>query len=280
MRANPLPLPLVHPGWADLPVLLSVPHAGRDYPDWLIALSASGHASLRALEDPLVDLLVEPAVNAGIGAIVARAPRAAVDCNRAEDEIDPTVVATGPLSRLTARARGGLGIVPGRTASHGHLWRRPIRRDQLEERLDQAHRPYHRAIAEQIANLTSRFGCALLLDCHSMPPLDDGPSIVIGDRHAHTAAPWITQEAVGIVRNAGFRVSVNEPFAGGHVIERHGAPAAEVHALQIEIDRRCYLRNGGIKPGAEFDRTARLITELALHLGQSLLQRRFPAAAE
>ena len=277
----PLSPPLVHPSRAEVPVLLSVPHAGRNYPDWLLALSTGGHAALHPLEDPLVDELVAPAIRAGLGAVIARAPRAAIDCNRAEDEIDPTVVSTGPLARLTPRARGGLGIVPGRTVSHGQLWRQPIRREQLEERLEQAHRPYHWAITAELGLLLDRFGCALLLDCHSMPPLPDGaPTIVFGDRYGRTAAPWLTAEAVEIATSAGYRVAVNEPFAGGHVIERHGAPATSVHALQIEIDRRCYLKEASPEPGPGFEDTAELIARIACGLGELLLARRYPAAAE
>lgn len=277
----PLSPPLVHPCRADVPVLLSVPHSGRDYPDWLLALSNGGLSALFTLEDPLVDELVAPAVRAGIGAVIARAPRAAVDCNRAEDEVDPTVVASGTLLRLSPRARGGLGIVPGRTASHGSLWRRPIHRHQLDERLDQAHRPYHRAIEQELGRLVERFGCALLLDCHSMPPpAEDGAAIVIGDRYGRTAAPWMTAEAVEIASSLGYRVAVNEPFAGGHVIERHAAPAAAVHALQIEIDRRCYLQDGRPEPAQGFERVAHLIEQLGFRLGHRLLAEHLPAAAE
>lgn len=275
----PLSPPLVHSPLADVPVLLSVPHAGRDYPEWLLKLSTGGRAALGPLEDPLVDELADPAIRSGIGAVVARAPRAAVDCNRAEDEIDPAVVATGPLPRLTARARGGLGIIPGRTVSHGPLWRQPIRRDELQDRLEQAHRPYHEAISDGLRAIAGRFGCALLLDCHSMPPLPDRlPSIVLGDKYGRTAAPWVTAGAVEIVRTAGFPAGVNDPFAGGHVIERHGAPALSVHALQIEIDRRCYL--DGDRPGTGFERTAELITRLAYGLGELMLARGLPQAAE
>lgn len=273
--------PLVHPPRADVPVLLSVPHAGRDYPDWLLAMCTGGHAALHPLEDPLVDELAGPAVRAGIGAVIARAPRAAVDCNRAEDEIDPTVVATGPLARLSPRARGGLGIVPGRTASHGPLWRRPIRFEELEDRLEQAHRPFHCAVSEELGRLVERFGCALLIDCHSMPPLPEGaPAIVFGDRYGRTAAPWVTAKAVEIAASAGYRVGVNEPFAGGYVIERHGAPGLAVHALQIEFDRRCYLQDGRNEPGPGFDRAAELIGQIAFRVGEMLLARRYPAAAE
>ncbi|HJR83163.1 MAG TPA: N-formylglutamate amidohydrolase [Sphingomicrobium sp.] len=276
----PLSPPAIHPPSADVPVLLSVPHAGRDYPDWLIALSKGGHPALHVLEDPLVDELIAGAVDMGIGAVIARAPRGAIDCNRAEDEIDPTVVRSGPIASLSPRARGGLGIVPGRTPSHGPLWRQPITPHELEERLDQVHRPYHRAIEEQLARLLDEFGCALLLDCHSMPPPDGGPQVIIGDRYGQSAAPWVSSEAVKIVASMGFRAGVNQPFAGGHVVQRHGAPQAAVHALQIEVDRRCYLDPHVSGPGPGFERTARLFEQLALRLGQFLLDRRFSQAAE
>jgi len=276
----PLAPPAIHPATADVPVLLSVPHAGTEYPDWLVALSKNGRGSLHALEDPLVDRLVERLVERGIGAVVARAPRAAVDCNRAEDEIDPAVVRAGPVPPLSPRARGGLGIVPGRTASHGPLWRQAIPRHELEERLAQAHRPYHRAIELELGRLLDRFGCALLLDCHSMPPPDSGPSVVIGDRYGRSAAPWVTAEAVRIVHSTGFSVGVNQPFAGGHVVQRHGAPGREIHALQIELDRRCYLAEGRREPGPGFARTGRMLEQLAVRLGRFLLDRRWAAAAE
>ena len=63
MRPSPTPNgalapPRLIPGRGQLPVLLSVPHAGRAYPDWLVRLSRRGAASLAPLEDPLVDRLV------------------------------------------------------------------------------------------------------------------------------------------------------------------------------------------------------------------------------
>ena len=229
---------------------------------------------------PLVDRLVWRALQRGVGAVIAQAPRAAIDCNRAEDEIDPTVIRSGPIPSLSPRARGGLGIIPGRTATHGALWRQPIPRHELEERLTQAHRPYHRAIEEMLKRLLDQFGCALLLDCHSMPPPDSGPSVIIGDRYGQSAAPWVTSEAVKIVASIGFRVGVNQPFAGGHVVQRHGAPARGIHALQIEIDRRLYLQSNVTRRGPGFAKVSRLFEELAMRLGQSLLDRRFSEAAE
>lgn len=271
--------PIIHPPRGGLPVVLSVPHAGRDYPDWLLDLAKHGRKSLEALEDPLVDRLAWRAMGQGAGAVIAQAPRAAVDCNRADDEIDPTIIHGHRRTRPSPRARGGLGIVPSRTAVHGHLWRQPIGTEELEQRLQQAYLPYHRAIEDQLSLLLARFGCALLLDCHSMPASKGAAQIVFGDRFGRSAAPWLMAEALAVATEAGFSAAANDPFAGGHVLDRHGSPQNGVHAIQIEVDRRCYLTAAG-EPGRRFDEVAGLLESLAVRLGELLLQRRLPAAAE
>ena len=280
---QPLPGPVVHPPRGDAPVLMSIPHSGRDYPDWLIEMSRSGRKSLHPLEDPLVDRLAWRAMAHGVGAVIAQSPRAAVDCNRAEDEVDPTLIGSArnqPVAQPSARARGGLGIVPSRTALHGHLWRRGMSADELEQRLVQAHRPYHRAVAANLELVAQRFGCALLLDCHSMPSLPGGGAeLVFGDRYGRSAAPWVAAEACRIAAALGFDCAVNEPFAGGHVVEHHGAPHLGIHALQVEIDRGCYLDRDG-QPSVRFDEVSRLLEQLVLRLGSALLARQFRTAAE
>src|SRR5256885_2072066 len=244
-------------------------------------MAAAGQPALVALEDPLVDRLVWRAISRGAGAVIAQAPRAAVDCNRAEDEVDPSVVDGARRGRITARARGGLGIVPARTQAHGYLWRRAITSAQLDDRLDQAHRPYHRAIEEQLASLLDRFGCALLLDCHSMPPPAKGIApVIIGDGRGRTADPWLSAEALAIARRRGFEARLHGPFARGHVIERHSRPICGVHALQVEIDRSCYLDEALSAPGPGFDQATLLVEALAVGLGEALLGRQYATAAE
>ena len=272
--AGQLTGPLIHPPRVDLPVLLSIPHSGRDYPDWLLRLAGGGRNSLAPLEDPLVDRLAWRAISAGFGAVIARTPRAAVDCNRAEDDIDPAVVSGTHPRPLSIRARGGLGIVPGRTPRHGHLWRRALSANELQDRLGAAHRPFHQAVEEQLQAIVDRFGCAMLIDCHSMPPPPAGVApVVIGDFHGRSAAGWVSNEALRIVRVAGFVGGLNDPFAGGHIVERHGMPARGVHAIQLELDRRLYLDHRLREPGSGFDRASRLIEALAIGLGEALLNR-------
>lgn len=278
---SPLAPPIVHAPRGELPVLLSVPHSGRDYPDWLIGMAAGGRPALASLEDPLVDRLAWRAIGRGVGAVIARAPRAAIDCNRAEDELDPAVIDGARRDRLSARARGGLGIVPARTPQHGYLWRRPVTRPQLEDRLNQAYRPYHDAIEDLLGLLVDRFGCALLLDCHSMPPPPAGiPPIVLGDGRGRTTDPWLSAEALRIAGDCGFDAGLNDPFAGGHVIERHADPGCSIHALQIEIDRRAYLDARLREPGPGFDELAAFLETLVVRLGEAMLGRRYATAAE
>ena len=264
------PAPALHPARNGLPLLLSIAHAGRDYPQWLAASAFDGRASLEPLEDPLVDRLAWRAIAAGYGAVVALAPRAMIDCNRAEDDLDPALIDGAPPAPAEGRARLGLGLIPSRTARHGPLWRRRLSRAEVETRLDQAHRPFHAAIEAALAGLRAAHGSALLLDLHSMPHRPGQAQIVIGDRHGSSADPWVAALVMRIAEARGFSVAHNAPYAGGHIVARHGRPAANVHALQIEIDRSADCQRDARTPGPGFERIATLIAALAEGLGEAV----------
>lgn len=281
MHMRRYPPPTTHPPRGSLPVLLSVPHAGRAYDEAVLANAAQGLRSLQPLEDPLVDRLCWRAVAAGFGVVIQNVPRAVIDCNRDEEEVDPASVRGISPAPVGPRARFGLGLIPSRTHRHGALWRHPVERAELIRRVEQVHRPYHKALGEALAELGLRFGEALLLDCHSMPSRSGSRTdIVIGDRHGTSAASWISAEAARLARDGGFRVALNDPYAGGAIVGRHGKPAEGVHALQIEIDRSVYLKADGRTAGAGFDRVAFLLERLATGLGQVIVDRALREAAE
>jgi len=269
-----------------LPVILSVPHAGRDYPPALLEAARVPVSVLEALEDRLVDRLIWRASAAGATAFVATMPRAAIDLNRDEREVDPSMIAPPPPAHSvlpTARTRGGLGLVPARLAGAGALWRGRISRDELKRRVETVHRPFHTALGEALAAARQRFGTAILLDCHSMPPRPQGSDqakIVFGDRHGRTVAPSLLEAALNAARAQGFAVACNDPYAGGHVVERHGKPGGGIHALQIEIDRSIYLDATLREPGPGFDKAARLIAGIAEALASAVTAPPTAIAAE
>jgi N-formylglutamate amidohydrolase len=278
MTASPAPQPFYRIGPERLasPVVLSVPHAGRGYTADLLRAARVPLNVLEALEDRLVDRLVWRAVAGGATAIVASAPRAEIDLNRDERELDPAMVAPPPpaaslLSSL--RTRGGLGLVPARLAGAGGLWRGRMSRDELNRRVETIHRPYHAALADALSTARRQFGAAILLDCHSMPPRGEGQAgaaIIFGDRYGATIAPELKSAAIDAARGLGFAVGCNDPYAGGHIVERHGRPAERVHALQLEIDRSLYLDGALREAGAGFDRAARLIAAVSAALAAAL----------
>jgi N-formylglutamate amidohydrolase len=275
------PPPTIQPSRGSLPVLLSVPHSGRDYDSAVLNNAAQGRRSLETLEDPLVDRLAWRAIASGIGAVIQTVPRAVIDCNRDEEEVDPAAVAGISPAPVGPRARHGLGLVPSRTDRHGALWRRPIDCAELKLRVDRVHRPYHRALTEGLDLLLAVHGEALLLDCHSMPSRPGKQAeIVIGDRHGTSSATWISAEAARIVRVAGFTAALNDPYAGGAIVARHGRPEEGIHALQLEIDRSLYLDRDGHTAGPGFDRIASLLESLAQMLGGALGANGLREAAE
>jgi N-formylglutamate amidohydrolase len=275
------PTPTVHPPRKSLPVLLSVPHSGRDYDEAVLANAAQGRRALETLEDPLVDRLAWRAISAGIGAVIQPVPRAVIDCNRDEEEVDPAAILGISPAPVGPRARHGLGLVPSRTHGHGRLWRRPIDRAELARRVEQVHRTYHQALGDALTAHVALYGEALLIDCHSMPSRPRGQAeVVIGDRHGTSAAGWLVAEAARLTREAGFRVALNDPYAGGAIVTRHGQPHRGVHAIQLEIGRETYLGADGRTASAGFDRVASLIEMLAIGLGEALLDRAIQVAAE
>ncbi len=282
--ASDPPFLRVGPERPESPVVISVPHAGRAYRAELLSAARVGLPALELLEDRYADRLVWRAAEAGATAFIARAPRAEIDLNRDEREIDPALVSPPlpPASVIPSpRARGGIGLVPSRIAGHGPIWRGRIAREELVRRITEIHQPYHAALAAALRHARERFGAAILLDCHSMPPGAGGEAgVVFGDCHGTTIAPDLLDAALGAARAEGYATAVNAPYAGGYVVIRHGRPARAVHALQIEIDRAVYLDASLREPGPGFAAACRLVAAVADALAARLLGAGQPLAAE
>lgn len=272
------------PSW---PVILSVPHAGRAYPPEIADDCRFPAERLLPLEDRLADLLAADAFSAGFSGVVANTPRAVIDLNRAERDMDPGMLAA-PMALppvLSAKTRGGLGLVPRRTAALGEIWRRRFDPQEIADRLARHHRPYHARIGALMAAARQRHGAAILLDIHSMPPLPqegsrEPPEIVVGDRFGRSAHSVLSEIAGATLAAQGFRVAFNAPYAGGHILDRHSAPHLGCHAIQLEFDRRLYLDAALKAPGERLAHMAKAVRNVAEQLSDAISGLTLPIAAE
>ncbi|MEG8056635.1 N-formylglutamate amidohydrolase [Sphingomonas sp. 22L2VL55-3] len=73
---------------------------------------------------------------------------------------------------------------------------------------------------------------------------------------------------------------MNAPYAGGHILERHACPAANVHAVQFELDRTLYLDRKLHAPGPGFARVVDLVRAILAALTDEALPVPLAAAAE
>ena len=284
---------LVAPSPSCIPVLIAVPHAGRAYPPGVLAgMRHPGLAPAR-LEDRLVDRVgALVAGQTGAALLVADAPRAVIDLNRAPQDIDWGMIAgaqglnggqnAGPNGGggSAGRARAGLGLIPRRLPGVGELWKAPMAKSELIARIEGIHQPYHACLAETLAGLRARWGAALLIDLHSMPPLTAplpsgrsgqagraGPArVVLGDRLGASCAGSLVASAFATLAEARMPAAHNRPYAGGYGVERHGAPGRGVHALQVEIDRSCYLDSRLLEPGDGLEAMVAVLVDMVRRL--------------
>jgi len=274
------PFDLLGPPRPDSPVVVSVPHAGRDYPPALRAMLRVAPGALVALEDRLVDTVAARA--RGVETmLVQRRPRAWIDLNRAETERDPRLDEGAGPGAASAKVRSGLGLVPRRTAQSGELWSRRLGGAEVEARIAADHRPYHEALGAALAAARARFGAAVLLDLHSMPPVPGpgAPQVVVGDRFGRAAAARFVSRVEAEVEAAGLPHAVNTPYPGGHILDRHGRPADGIHAVQLELDRGLYLDRRG-EPGAGLPATVALLRRVLAALADEALAGPAALAAE
>jgi N-formylglutamate amidohydrolase len=260
-----------------IPIVIAVPHAGRAYPGPLLRALRDPQAAALRLEDRLVDSLGSAvARETGAMLLVANAPRAMIDLNRAPEDVDwemfgrddRPVAARDEPSR---RARSGLGLIPRRVPGAGELWNRHHKGDELAARIAGIHVPYHHALADVLAGLRARWGVAVLLDLHSMPPIPSkGAGVpaqfVTGDCFGASCHADLSLAMTAYLEEHGCAAAYNRPYAGGYALERHGNPSRGVHAVQLEIDRSTYLDAGLYRLGDGYPKLVKLLCGLVRKL--------------
>lgn len=243
------PIDVLAPRRQTAPVVFSSPHSGRDYPRDFVAASGLDLASLRRSEDGYVDLLFAEAPACGAPLLKANFPRAFVDANREPYELDPAMF-VDPLPAhvniTSPRVAAGLGTIARVVAKGVEIYRDKLTYRQAAARIEACYRPYHDALAGLVRETRQRFGCCVVIDCHSMPTLgswgsDPDVDFVLGDVNGRSCAGALTDLVEGLLTERGYRVRRNVPYPGGYITAYYGRPSEGLHSLQIEISRALYM---------------------------------------
>jgi len=191
-----------HPG--SMPLLVSVPHDGRNLPDdFASTMTAAG----RAIPDTdwHVAKLYEFAQGLGAAVIKAEYSRYVVDLNRPADNAS------------LYEGQVATGLCPQQTFDGQDIYTDATRID-VESRVDKFWKPYHEKIAETLSAFRQSHGFALLWDAHSIasrvPRLFDGelPVLNLGTWDGHSCR--YCQRRHRNCRGQLFRYCRERPFSG------------------------------------------------------------------
>ncbi len=251
------------------PVVLGQPHGGTELPAEVAArLNERG----RGLDDTdwHIGLLYEGLL---AQATVVRATfhRYVIDANR-----DPSGASLYPGQATT-------GLCPTTDFDGEPIWQEGQAPDaaEIERRRAAFHRPYHDALAEQLALAKERHGFALFFDCHSIrsevPRLFEGvlPTFNIGTNDGRACAPAVeaaVRDAVKAVADGPEDWVLNGRFKGGWCTRFYGRPDEGIHAVQLELAQRAYMREAPpwdydeARAGPTRDRLRRILEAFAASL--------------
>ena len=86
---------------------------------------------------------------------------------------------------------------------------------------------------------------------------------MLGDRYGTSCAPAIGETIELAMRDLGYSVSRNKPYAGGFITEHYGNPTAGLHAIQLELNRALYMDERRYERSGSFEQLAADLEMLA-----------------
>ncbi len=260
------PYTLFMPRAEAMPVLLSIPHSGTHYLQAFLDRSSLDEMQIRQSEDSFIDMFFAMAAHYGAHVLIANYPRAFVDLNRAENELDPYLIKQKLKKsdiNFSTRTAAGLGVIPRVVAENTPIYPDKIDLKEAQKRLTHIYRPFHNALQQTITHIKQKFGYVILLDMHSMPShlLDDIAThhnepmidITIGDKYGRACATHVSVAIASYFRDRNYHVSLNQPYSGGFITTHYGKPTKAQHAVQIEINRKLYMDEKKFMPHEGFE---------------------------
>lgn len=226
-----------------LPLLVSLPHDGTALPDD-IAARLTGAARAVPDTDWFVSRLYDFARAAGASVLVPRYSRYVVDLNRPPDDV----------SLYPGQNTTGLCPATGFDGEPIYLPGQAPAPDEVQARVQRFWRPYHDALAGELARLRAAHGRAVLWEGHSIrsvvPFLFEGrlPDLNLGTAAGASCAPATQARLEAVLAGQDdYTWVANGRFKGGHITRHYGQPAQGVEAIQLEIAQCCYMDEAAVR---------------------------------
>jgi N-formylglutamate deformylase len=225
-----------------IPILLSVPHCGTEFPQEVKAAFDAELIKSPDDTDWFVDRLYNFASSIGITMISAVVSRWVIDLNRNPDD-----------KPLYSDGRIITGLCPTTTFLGWPLYkdsRRVVDPMEVKRRLDLYYNPYHQQLSAILKELKEEFGKVLLWDCHSIrrhvPTIqaEEFPDLILGSADGQAAGHAVIQQAIKDLSSEKYSFGYNTPFKGGYTTRHYGDPANGQHALQLEMSKVNYMDKG------------------------------------
>jgi len=219
------------------PLLLSLPHVGTELADDIIRSLVPRALALEDTDWHLAEVY-RFAHELGASVLVPRYSRYVVDLNR-----PPENAPMYPGANNTE-------LVPTRFFSGDPLYRdgRVPDAREIARRVDGYWRPYHDALATELARLVATHGHAVLWDGHSIqaevPWLFEGrlPDLNLGTAGGASCAPKLRDALMKVLATqTSFSHVSDGRFKGGYITRRYGRPSERVHAIQLEMGLATYM---------------------------------------
>lgn len=227
-----------------VPIIISVPHAGTNFPPELTKHFKKRMRNIIDDTDWYVHKLYSFASEQGITVIKANLSRWVIDLNR-----DPESTPLYNDGRLITSCTPTTDFFGNNIYKSKELEPGP---EEKQRRLDAYYWPYYKEIQRLLEERKRQFGKVLLWDAHSIrhkvSTIQESvfPDMILGNNNEKTAHPQLINLALKNLKSGDFGVNHNTPFKGGHITRYFGKPDNNVHALQLEMNKILYMDDNEI----------------------------------
>lgn len=224
-----------------VPVILSSPHSGTEFPDELKAHFRPELAAQPDDTDWFVHDLYNFAPSLGVTMIHAKYSRWVIDLNR-----DPNSKPLYDDGRIITE------LVPKTDFFGNEIYvdKKHIPDDtEIARRTENYYKPYYQKIENLLQERLDEFGQVLLWDAHSIrrfvPTIQAAPfpDLILGDNDGKSADAEIIEIALSNLKKGKYGVNHNAPFKGGNITRSFGKPENNIHALQLEMAKTNYMND-------------------------------------